>query len=63
MRRSLVSRVRLGFGYATACPRPEGIRRPSPRYKHQRDPMTPLRVRQMKLAATRVRFGYRRLTV
>ena len=64
MRRSLVAWVRLGFGYSErqACGL-MGICRPSLRYKHRRDPQLPLRMRLKELAATRVRFGYRRLTV
>jgi putative transposase len=33
------------------------------RYRSRRDPQTPLRIRLRELAASRVRFGYRRLTV
>jgi putative transposase len=33
------------------------------RYKRRRTPQTALRMRLRELAATRVRFGYRRLTV
>lgn len=64
MRRSLVAWVRLGFGYSErqACGL-MGICRPSLRYKHRRDPQIPLRMRLKELAAARVRFGYRRLTV
>ena len=40
-----------------------GICRPSLRYKHRRDPQFPLRMRLKELAATRVRFGSRRLAV
>ena len=64
VRRSLVAWVRLGFGYSErqACGL-MGICRPSLRYKHRRDPQIPLRMRLKELAAARVRFGYRRLTV
>ncbi len=33
------------------------------RYRSRRDPQTALRMRLRELAASRVRFGYRRLTV
>ena len=33
------------------------------RYRGRRDPQTALRIRLRELAASRVRFGYRRLTV
>ncbi len=64
MRRSLLAWVRLGFGYSErqACGL-MGICRPSLRYKDRRDPRIPLRMRLKELAATCVRFGYRRLTV
>lgn len=64
VRRSLVAWVRLGFGYSKrqACGL-MGICRPSLRYKHRPAPQIPLRIRIKELAATRVRFGYRRLPV
>jgi len=40
-----------------------GFGRASHRYKSRRDPQTPLRMRVKELAATRVRYGYRRLHV
>jgi putative transposase len=33
------------------------------RYQHRRDPQEALRMRLRDLAASRVRYGYRRLTV
>jgi hypothetical protein len=33
------------------------------RYEHRRDPQEALRVRLRELAGSRVRYGYRRLTV
>ena len=40
-----------------------GITRWSNRYQSRRDPQTELRVRLRDLASTRLRYGYRRLTV
>jgi putative transposase len=40
-----------------------GLPRGTMRYREQRDPQTALRLRLKELAASRVRFGYRRLTV
>jgi putative transposase len=40
-----------------------GITRWSNRYQSRRDPQTELRVRLRDLASTRIRYGYRRLTV
>ena len=40
-----------------------GITRHSNRYQSRRDPQTELRVRLRDLASTRIRYGYRRLTV
>ncbi len=37
--------------------------RASLQYRSHRDPRTALRIRLRELAASRVRFGYRRLTV
>ena len=39
------------------------VQRSSVRYESHRDPQEPLRMRLRELAAVRVRFGYRRLTV
>jgi putative transposase len=39
------------------------ITRWSNRYQSRRDPQSELRVRLRDLAATRIRYGYRRLTV
>jgi putative transposase len=39
------------------------ITRWSNRYQSRRDPQTELRVRLRDLASTRIRYGYRRLTV
>lgn len=64
MRRSLVEWIQKGYGFSErrAC----GlvcICRASVRYRHRRDAQIPLRMRLKELAAARVRFGYRRLTV
>ena len=40
-----------------------GFHRSSQRYRSRRDPQTELRVRLRDLAASRVRYGYRRLHV
>jgi putative transposase len=40
-----------------------GIGRSTVRYRPRRDPQEALRIRLRELAASRVRFGYRRLTV
>ncbi len=40
-----------------------GVHRSTVRYQSRRDPQVALRLRLRELAATRVRFGYRRLTV
>ena len=40
-----------------------GITRWSNRYRSRRDPQLDLRMRLRELAASRVRYGYRRLTV
>ena len=40
-----------------------GITRWSNRYRSRRDPQDELRLRMRELAASRVRYGYRRLTV
>jgi putative transposase len=39
------------------------VDRATPRYEHHRDPQDVLRVRLGELAGSRVRYGYRRLTV
>lgn len=39
------------------------IARMTLRYRHRRDPQEALRMRLRELAASRVRYGYRRLTV
>lgn len=64
MRRSLVGWIRQGFGFSErrACGL-MGICRASARYQHRRDPQPALRMRLKELAAARIRFGYRRLTV
>ena len=64
MRRSLVAWIRQGFGCSErrACGL-VSIGRASMRYQHRRDPQPALRMRLKELAAARVRFGYRRLTV
>lgn len=64
MRRSLVAWIRQGFGFSErrACGL-VSIGRASVRYRHRRDAQLPLRMRLKELAAARVRFGYRRLTV
>jgi len=64
VRRRLASWIRKGFGLSErrACGL-AGLCRGSARYVPHRDPQTALRMRLKELAASRVRFGYRRLTV
>ena len=64
MRRRLAAWIRKGFGLSErrACGL-VGLCRGSARYVPHRDPQTALRMRLKELAASRVRFGYRRLTV
>ena|SRR5664279_2987249 len=64
MRRALVDWAQKGYGFSIrrAC----GlvcICRASIRYRHRHDSQIPLRMRLKELAAARVRFGYRHLTV
>lgn len=64
MRRELVRDVREAYGLSErrACGL-MGITRWSNRYQSRRDPQVDLRMRLRELAGTRVRYGYRRLTV
>lgn len=64
MRRQLVGEVRQAYGLSErrACGL-IGITRWSNRYQSHRDPQLDLRMRLRELAASRVRYGYRRLTV
>lgn len=64
MRRRLAAWIQKGFGLSErrACGL-AGLCRASVRYVSHRDPQTALRMRLKELAASRVRFGYRRLTV
>ena len=64
MRRQLVGEVRQAYGLSErrACGL-IGITRWSNRYRSRRDPQVELRLRLRELAASRVRYGYRRLTV
>ena len=64
MRRQLVGEVRQAYGLSErrACGL-IGITRWSNRYQSRRDPQLDLRLRLRELAASRVRYGYRRLTV
>src|SRR5712692_5466076 len=63
-RRELVRQVRQAYRLSEnrACGLMR-ITRWSNRYQSRRDPQTELRVRLRDLAATRIRYGYRRLTV
>lgn len=63
-RRELVRRIRQGYQLSEkrACGL-IGITRWSNRYRSRRDPQTELRMRIRELAGSRVRYGYRRLTV
>jgi putative transposase len=63
-RRELVSQIRQGYQLSEnrACGL-IGITRWINRYQSQRDPQTELRMRLRELAGSRVRYGYRRLTV
>ena len=51
-----------GVGERRACST-TGFRRSSQRYRPRRDPQTELRMRLRDLAASRVRYGYRRLHI
>ena len=63
-RRELVGQVRQAYQLSEkrACGLMR-ITRWSNRYQSRRDPQTELRIRLRDLAATRIRYGYRRLTV
>jgi putative transposase len=63
-RRQLVSHAREAYRLSEkrACGL-MGITRWSNRYRSRRDPQDELRLRMRELAASRVRYGYRRLTV
>jgi putative transposase len=63
-RRELVRQVRQAYQLSEnrACGLMR-ITRWSNRYQSRRDPQTELRIRLRDLAATRIRYGYRRLTV
>ena len=64
MRRELVEEVRRSYEVSErrACEL-VGITRWSNRYQSRRDPQSELRIRLRELAGSRVRYGYRRLTV
>ena len=64
MRRDVVRQLQGAYaiGERRAC-RATGFHRSSQRYRARRDPQTELRVRLRDLAASRVRYGYRRLHV
>ena len=64
MRRELVRDVRQAYSLSErrACDL-IGITRWSNRYQSCRDPQLDLRMRLRELASTRVRYGYRRLTI
>src|ERR1700686_3271986 len=63
-RRELVGEIRQAYKLKQlrACGLIQ-ITRWSNRYQSRRDPQTELRVRLRDLASTRIRYGYRRLTV
>ena len=63
-RRDVVGHLRAAYGVSErrACDA-GGFRRSSQRYRSRRDPQTELRIRLRDLAASRVRYGYRRLHV
>jgi putative transposase len=48
---------------SAACGAADPIERMTLRYEHHRDPQEALRIRLRELAGSRVRYGYRRLTV
>ena len=63
-RRDVVRHLQGAYavGERRAC-HATGFRRSSQRYRSRRDPQTELRIRLRDLAASRVRYGYRRLHV
>jgi putative transposase len=64
VRRDVVRHLRGAYQVSErrAC-HTTGFRRSSQRYRSRRDPQTALRIRLKDLAASRVRYGYRRLHV
>lgn len=64
VRRDVVRHLQgaYGIGERRAC-HATGFLRSSQRYRSRRDPQTELRIRLRDLAASRVRYGYRRLHV
>jgi len=64
VRREIVHHLQKVYdiGERRAC-RATGFHRSSQRYKSRGDPQTELRIRLRDLAASRVRYGYRRLHV
>jgi len=64
MRRDVVRHLQgaYGVGEGRAC-HATGFHRSSQRYRTRRDPQTELRVRLRDMAASRMRYGYRRLHV
>ena len=64
MRRAVVRQLQGAYaiGERRAC-QATGFGRSSQRYRSRRDPQTELRLRLRDLAASRVRYGYRRLHI
>jgi putative transposase len=64
VRRDVVRHLQgvYGVGERRAC-QASGFHRSSQRYRSRRDPQTELRIRLRDLAASRVRYGYRRLHI
>jgi putative transposase len=64
VRREVAGHLQTAYGVSErrAC-RASGFHRSSQRYRHRSDPQTALRMRLKELAATRVRYGYRRLHI
>ena len=64
VRRDVVRHLQGAYavGERRAC-EATGFRRSSQRYQSRRDPQTELRIRLRDLAASRVRYGYRRLHI
>ena len=62
VRREIVRHLQTVYdvGERRAC-KATGFHRSSQRYKSRGDPQTELRIRLKDLAASRVRYGYRRL--
>jgi putative transposase len=64
VRRDVVRHLQgaYGVGERRAC-QATGFHRSSQRYRSRRDPQTELRIRLRDLAASRIRYGYRRLHI